>query len=271
MACSRTGLPAHLPATTAPQPPMPSTPRRDLEDRTLPLPDGTTLRWALAPVPDGAPTPAPLVLGLHYGWRGEMPPRHGGDFLRVFLEPTFAGTGAVIVAPYCPALSWHDPRSADAVLRLLDHVLQEQPVDPQRVVLAGYSLGGMGTWYLGARHPDRFLAGMAVAAVPVLYGPGRTEGSGLEHFLELSRRRVVPWHAGLMRIPMYVVNSRSDELMPFDLVTAAMTSLRRRGARIELVTLEGVGHYDSREYVEALRPIARRVLASSSSTGPRRS
>lgn len=234
--------------------------RRHLEDRELPLPDGSVLRYALAP-PRRDAVAAPLVLGLHYGWKGEMPPRHGRDFLRVFLEPTFAGTGAVIAAPYCPELAWHHPRAADAVLRLLDHLLVQQPVDPERVILAGYSLGGMGTWYLGARHPDRFVAGMAVAAVPLLYRPeAEHRRAGIEHFLELSGRRVVPWHAGLEEFPLTVVNSRGDELMPFDLVERAVESLRRRGAPVELIALDDVGHYDSREYVEALRPVARRLL-----------
>lgn len=237
--------------------------RRHLQDRELPLPDGGTLRYALAPLEDASA--APLVLGLHYGWEGEMPPRHGRDFLRVFLEPTFAGTGTVIAAPYCPGRTWHDPRSAEAVLRLLDHLLEEPSVDPDTVILAGYSLGGMGTWYLGSRHPERFRAGLAVAAVPLLYRPGSEHRrAGLEHFLELSRRRVVPWHEGLARLPMTVVNSRADELMPFDAVERAVRSLRRRGADVELIGLDGVGHYDSREYVEALRPVVRRLLGNGS-------
>lgn len=244
---------------------MQATERRDLEDRRSSLDAGGQLRWAFAPALGEPPASGhPLVVGLHYGWEGTMPPRHGRDFLRVFLEPTFAGTGAVIAAPYCPQESWDEPRSVSAVLALLDHLLAEHPVDPDRVVLVGYSLGGMGTWYLGCRHPDRFLAGMTVAAVPVLYRREGREGSGLEEFLELADRGVFPWHDGLRAFPLTVVNSTADELMPYPAVERAIRSMRRRGGRVELIPLQDVGHYDSRDYVTALRPVVRELLGEDS-------
>lgn len=233
--------------------------RRHLEDRTLPLSGGGELRYAFAP-PDPDATDAPLVIGLHYGWEGAMPPRHARDYLRVFLEPTFAGHGAVLAAPYCPARSWHHPRSEAAVLELVDALVEELPVDPDRVVLAGYSLGGMGTWYLGARYPDRFAGGMAVAAAPVLYRKPEEEGSGLPNFLELAERGIVPWHDGLRDFRLFVVHSDADELIPHDPVARAVRSLERRGADLEFVTLPAVGHYDSREYVTALRPYVAELL-----------
>lgn len=227
------------------------------------LGDGGRLRYAFAPAASPG-SAAPLVLGLHYGWPGEMPPRHARDFLRVFLEPTFAGHGVQIAAPYCPEASWHHPRSERAVLELLDHLVANPAVDPARVVLAGYSLGGMGTWYLGARYPDRFAGGMAVAAAPVLYRADDEAGSGLEAFLEQSARGVTAWHQGLRSFPLWVVHSRADELIPHAPVEKAVASVRRRGADVRFVTLDDVGHYDSRQYVAALRPYVARLLAGES-------
>jgi hypothetical protein len=60
---------------------------------------------------------------------------------------------------------------------------------------------------------------------------------------------------------MWVVNSRADELIPFAAVEKAVTSMQRRGGRIEFMPLDDVGHYDSRHYVETLRPLATEVLA----------
>jgi pimeloyl-ACP methyl ester carboxylesterase len=202
----------------------------------------------------------PLVVGLHYGWEGELPARHARDFTRVFLEPVVAGQDAVVVAPYCPARTWHHPRSEAGVLALRDAAVAGFNAAPDHVVLAGYSLGGMGTWYLGSRYPDRFAAGVAVAAVPVLY-PENPDESGLARFKELVAQGVVGWRAELERFPMWVVNSRADELIPFAAVEKAVGQMQRRGGRIEFMPLDDVGHYDSRHYVEALRPLMADVLA----------
>jgi predicted esterase len=236
-------------------------PRAEITDHEIDFDGGAPLRFvAIDPRPAGDTRSLPLVVGLHYGWKGDLPRRHARDFTRVFLEPVFAGQDAVIVAPYCPERTWHHPRSAAAVLALREHAVAALGAEPNHVVLAGYSLGGMGTWYLGPRHPDLFAAGIAVAAVPVLY-PNDPDESGLVRFTELAEQGIVAWRPELADFPIWVVNSRADELIPFAAVEEAVASMQRRGGRIEFLPLDDVGHYDSRHYVETLRPLAAAVLA----------
>ena len=56
----------------------------------------------------------------------------------------------------------HDPRGwntiADEVMAMVDQVLAAYKGDPRRVYLTGLSYGGMGTWYLAAKHPEKFAA-----------------------------------------------------------------------------------------------------------------
>jgi predicted peptidase len=47
---------------------------------------------------------------------------------------------------------------ADDVMANLDEVLAKYKGDPKRVYLTGISLGGFGTWYLAAKHPEKFAA-----------------------------------------------------------------------------------------------------------------
>jgi predicted peptidase len=47
---------------------------------------------------------------------------------------------------------------ADDVMANLDHVIATYKGDPKRVYLTGISLGGFGTWYLAAHHPEKFAA-----------------------------------------------------------------------------------------------------------------
>jgi poly(3-hydroxybutyrate) depolymerase len=57
--------------------------------------------------------------------------------------------------PY--GFDWEDWGRLDA-LEVLDHALKGLGADPSRVVLTGHSMGGHGTWHLGATFPGRFAA-----------------------------------------------------------------------------------------------------------------
>jgi predicted peptidase len=75
----------------------------------------------------------------------------------------------VIVSPICPRalkthpgkrIEWTTPAVDAAVMQLLDMLLADgsTQIDPDRVYLTGVSMGGLGSWMMGARHPDRFAA-----------------------------------------------------------------------------------------------------------------
>ncbi|NKB89573.1 MAG: prolyl oligopeptidase family serine peptidase [Acidobacteria bacterium] len=238
--------------------------RAHITDHELPIEGDAPLRYVAIDRRQTGDGAVPLVIGLHYGWEGDLPARHARDFTRVFLEPTFAAERAVLLAPYCPERTWHHPRSVAAVLALREHAIANLGVDPAHVVLAGYSLGGMGTWFLGPRHPDLFAAGIAVAAVPILY-PDDPDVSGLERFVELADQGVFGWRPELKTFPMWVVNSRADELIPHPAVAKTVERMRRRGGQVDFTSLDGVGHYDSRQYVDALRPVVAEVLQRTAS------
>ncbi len=57
--------------------------------------------------------------------------------------------------PY--GFNWEDWGRLDA-LEVLDIARSTLNVDPRRVYLTGHSMGGHGTWHLGALYPDRFAA-----------------------------------------------------------------------------------------------------------------
>jgi dienelactone hydrolase len=57
--------------------------------------------------------------------------------------------------PY--GFDWEDWGRLDA-LEVLAHAQEKYGTDPQRVYLTGHSMGGHGTWHVGATFPDRFAA-----------------------------------------------------------------------------------------------------------------
>jgi predicted peptidase len=76
----------------------------------------------------------------------------------------------LIISPVCPRklggkwagkrIEWTTEPVCEAVMDLLDNVLStyKTVLDPSRVYLTGPSMGGLGTWMVGARNPERFAA-----------------------------------------------------------------------------------------------------------------
>ncbi len=65
--------------------------------------------------------------------------------------------------------AWEDWGRLDA-LEVLEHAQNLLETDPRHTYLTGHSMGGHGTWYLGATYPDRWAAIAPAAGYPDLLG-----------------------------------------------------------------------------------------------------
>ncbi|MCP3957459.1 MAG: prolyl oligopeptidase family serine peptidase [bacterium] len=224
----------------------------EIRDAVLSLDGGGELRYGISAPEVGEDAPArPLVLALHFGWQGEVPAHYGRNFLGLLVAPALGDLDAVIVAPDCPEGSWTHPRSEKALLALIEDVRETHDVDPRRIVVAGFSAGAMGTWFMASRHPDLFSAAIPLAGPPVLRSVPDA-GSGLREAERFLRGRRVKWPPTLQETPILAIHSRGDELVSFELVDKAVRTLSAAGGRIELIALEGVGHFETPRYVEHL-------------------
>jgi len=198
-------------------------------ETTLALPDGSVMRYAIS-LPAGADgadaDPRPLVVVLHPGGRTEY---YGSSFMQSIVEPGLRSWGAVMVAPDVPDRSWATVRSERAVLALIEHVIAQHPIDRDRILVTGYSMGGGGTWYMAARHPAVFDGAIVMAG-----SPGSTDVTAVT-------------------VPLYLIHSPDDEVVPFARAEAAYETLSARGHRVELRVLPGRTHYQMGAYVPALR------------------
>ncbi len=178
--------------------------------------------YLFSPVSDNAKQPAPLVLFLHGG-------RDRGTILNVLLKwglPRFVDLSDslpyVFAAPQIPAeQTWAD--RADDVLALLDELIASQPVDPARVILAGFSLVA-GIWHIAALHPDRF-AGL----VPV---SGRVPKTLAESEL-----------AALKDIPVQIFQGGQDKNLPIEDTEHFVERLRKVGGKVDLTVLPEGDHF----------------------------
>ncbi len=223
-----------------------------IQRQTLTLDDGSDLRYAIS-VPAGydGSEPAPMILALHFGWGEALPPNYSAVFLEILVEPALRELGAIIVAPLCPARTWVDPRSEAAVLSLLEHVRSAYRIDPARTAVTGFSLGGMGTWYYASHHPELFAAAIPVASVPMV---AQTTESGAETVRRYVESGSVDWPSSLVEMPLYIMHSRDDELIPIEPVERATAELRALGAEVEFLAIDaGIGHHETPRYVPFLQ------------------
>lgn len=189
----------------------------------------TTVRYTLL-VPQGYShgEPAPLIVMLHYA--GDVTPFFGREML-VGLAPAFRSLRAIIIAPDAVAGDWTTAQNDAAVVSLTRAIMTQYAIDPAKVALTGYSMGGVGTWHIGNQHQDLFTAAIPVASAPS------------DH---------APW-----TIPLYVIHSRDDEVLPIAPVRDHVNELKAAGARVEWNELTGPTHYNVSAFLPALIDAAR--------------
>jgi predicted peptidase len=173
-------------------------------------------------------TPVPLVLALHYGVGGAAGSGAGGALVRSVVGPAFAELGAIIIAPDSLGGDWSAAQNEDAVHDLIENVLANYAVDTKKIAVTGYSMGGAGTWHIAEKFPQRFSAAIPVSGRP-------------------------PASAAGWKLPVFAVNSRDDQVMPFAPTEARITELQKAGVNAKLLTLTGITHFEMNRFVPALR------------------
>ncbi len=168
-----------------------------------------------------------LIMLLH--WGGPIYPFKGLEILSGLGIPAFSGLGAIIVSPDCLADRWDDPISESYVMELHRWLLNQYEIKKSKTLIAGYSFGGIGTWYIAARHQNEFAGALPISA-------SQPEAA------------IVDWS-----IPIYVIHSREDEIFPIEYTLKAVELLKKRKASVELKIVEGVTHFDTYGFIEPLR------------------
>jgi len=172
----------------------------------------------------------PLILALHYG--GEVIPYYGKEFLNILVKPAIKELEAIIAAPDCPSRDWSNPESEKAVMELFNNIMAQYNIDHNRILITGYSMGGIGTWYLASRYPNIFSAAIPVSAIP-----------------DMKDTPVVK------DLPFIVIHSRNDELLPVNSLKKFIHRYRSKGGSIQFLEVRGIGHYDIYHFIKPLKEV----------------
>jgi len=166
----------------------------------------------------------PLVIALHWGWGqgAKAPDFYSYSFLNDFALPVFKEFNPIIIAPDCPADSWINELSVNSILELRDFCIKKYKVDTSKIIIAGFSLGAIGTWYMSAFHPDKFTYAIAIAGYPQQNWVEKIEMNNL-----------------------YVINSSDDEVIPIEKVDSAIKFLESKNIKVYYKKLYGISHYNT--------------------------
>lgn len=170
----------------------------------------------------------PLVLALHYG--GTPTSTYGADFLNLLVTPALGDLEAIMIAPNCPGNGWTDPVSVAAVNDIMDWIRNMYNIDSSRIIITGFSMGGIGTWYFAATYPGVFAVAIPMASVP-------SQG-------------IIDTISG---IPLYVIQGEQDEIFSIAAIQNAVNALLNRGVSVQLEIIPGLSHYNTGGYVPALK------------------
>jgi predicted peptidase len=197
--------------------------------KIMELKSGLELRYTLALPPEYSPAKTyPLVLALHYG--GKVTPFFSFEFLNALVEPALKELEAIFVAPDCPAMGWTNATSEEAVLELILLCMETYRIDPDRVLILGFSMGGLGTWYMVGRHPDIFSAAIPIAA------PADAATTPL-----------------IENVPLYIIHGEKDEVFPLDEVRKLYLKQKAGGADIQFMVVEKTSHNELPRYITPLQ------------------
>lgn len=200
-----------------------------------------------AHVPSG-PGPFPAVIALH-GWGasahdllGLAPILHDGRALVLCPQGQVAvpygngqyGYGWFPLVHGAPPDVEGFKRGAEALREFLDMARQRYPIDPDRVVVAGFSQGGMMGYELALREPARF-AGLAALS------------SRIPKELEALLPKL-PEQEGF---PVLVLHGTRDTMIPVDHARESREALRAFGVTLTYRELE-MGHEINPEALRTL-------------------
>ena len=118
--------------------------------------------------------------------------------------------------------NWEDWGRLDA-LEVLNLAKEKFQPDPQKIYLTGHSMGGHGTWFLGATYPDKWAAIAPCAGYPTLMEYGSADGlipatssSPVEQLLLRSSNQsdVLKLVSNYKPLGVYIFHGDADRVVP---------------------------------------------------------
>jgi len=197
-------------------------------------------------IPEGwsAASPAPATFWMHYrgghgndaaAWEPGILRQFGDDVHGIVFTPSARGTS-----------SWYTGRGMVDFMDVWHDALSHYSVDPNRIDLAGHSMGGWASYLLGLLFPDRWAAsnpedGLLVPGLWTgLSAPGDPQDGSDSNaeFLE-------PLIGNARNLPYAILHGTEDELVPVTSAIKTATDFQQDGYRYRLYLYHTYEHYSA--------------------------
>jgi poly(3-hydroxybutyrate) depolymerase len=176
-------------------------------------------------VPDG-PKPWPLVLFLH----GAKGAKDSQKTIRCLVNPGLEQVSPLVIAPASEKGEWWTNEDAGYVLGVLQAAVRDWPVRADRVVVTGYSNGGIGAWAYARLYPDAFSAAIPMGANDTIMGE--------------------------TPVPVFAIHGSLDEMFPVESIQANAERLQKAGFDVTLTVRNRAKHTDPCKYEDQLEEAA---------------
>lgn len=229
--------------------------------------DGAVLPYGLV-IPDSLDLskPAPLYVWLH--GRGET------DTDLHFLSSHARGAGeikpsdAIVLHAFGRQCVGFKQAGEIDVLEAIAHAQSKYRIDPERVALMGFSMGGAGAKHLGAHYADHFAVMHA--------GAGFAE---TRRYLNLKLEDVPPWEAtlwgaydstdyvrNLFNIPVICYSGEEDSQMKAAIILGE--AYEANGRKLEHLVAPKTGHKYHPDYLKQVMAFVAKALAAGRASAP---
>lgn len=187
--------------------------------------------------------PMPMVVYLH-GYSPYLNLVNWADFPSNLVEFARA-EGFCLVAPFGRSNTDFQGIGEQDVLNAMAEMEARYPIDKDRIILAGISMGGMGVWTIGAHYPDRF-AGLLVLG-----------GRGDYYFWKKEKRQDLPAYKqrlidtefaasllpNLRNIPIFCAHGTDDSLVPVAEARHIIAAVQKINPNVVYTEITGEDHW----------------------------
>lgn len=188
-------------------------------------------------IPDNATSNMPLIIFLHgsgdpvnnfqgirdYGMMKNVRKIYGDNYPFIGLQPC------------TPSYGWENK----PLKELIDFIVEEYQINPNKIILTGHSMGAVGVWYYMGMYGDFFSA-----AVPVSWW---AQGGLPDYFFD-------NWAEIPTRAYYGTEEAKTEYQNMASYMTGNVRTITERGGQAELIALPGYMHYQTKDmtYTEEL-------------------